>query len=577
MKLPIADGATINRRLGGLMLAYRGQLAAVLALQLGSAFAGIALPWVMGRAVDQIQAGTTLTWVQRVMIGTVVLVVVGAVLSYFAEYQARVLGERVFAKLRDDLVGTVTHLPLSTVEAAGTGDLLGRTTHDVERVQFMVRQGISAVLVLVTTLVVTVVAAFLTSPLLALVLLVEVPAVWIAMVWYLPRTIPSYRAGASAWADMSGIANETIDQSETVDSARLAPLRSARLDAAIREIWRLERYGAWMRVVLIGVLGLVVLLPVLLTVLAGAWAIQAGLATLGVVTTVTLYAYQLRGPVWEMMFWVDQIQSSQASLARIFGVELVGPDRTPTGAEPVGRQIEARDVHYAYRPGVDVLHGVTLHLRPGETLAMVGPSGAGKSTFGRMLAGIHPPTSGTVQVGGVELTDLPEDVLHRQVVLVSQEHHVFVGTIADNLHLAQPAATESQMLTALAAVEADEWVLGMPQGLDTKVGAGGITLTPAQAQQVALARIVLMDPHTLVLDEATSLLDPTAARSLERSLGLALAGRTVIAIAHRLYTAHDADRVAVMMEGDIVEIGSHDQLVAAGGEYASLWESWQKD
>lgn len=577
MKLPIADGAVVRRRVGALLASYRREISVVLVLQLGSALAAIALPWAMGRAVDRIQQGTSLDWVRTVMLAAIAAVVVGAVLSYFAEYRARVLGERVFAQLREDLVRTVTHLPLSTVESAGTGDLVGRTTHDIDRVQFTVRQGISSMLVLATTIVVTVVASVATSPLLSLVLLVEVPAVWVLMKWYLPRTIPAYRASAASWASLSGTVNETIEQAETVDSARLVPLRIQRLDTAIAEVWRLERYAAWMRVFLIAGLGFVTLLPVLGMVLVGAWAVPAGAVTLGQVTTAALYAYQLRGPVWEATFWIDQIQYTQASLSRIFGVDLVEPDREATGEEPRDRTMRARDVHYAYREGEDVLHGVDLDLRPGETLAMVGPSGAGKSTFGRMLAGIHPPTSGSVSVGGVELVDLEEEVLQGQVVLVTQEHHVFVGTVADNLRLARSGATDEQIHAALAAVEADEWVDRLGQGMDTLVGAGGLTLSPAQAQQLALARIVLMDPHTLVLDEATSLMDPTAARSLERSLAKVLEGRTVVAIAHRLYTAHDADRVAVMMDGNIVELGPHRELVAAGGEYASLWESWQKD
>lgn len=577
MKLPIADGAVVRRRVGGLLASHRGEILAVLVLQLGAALAAIALPWVMGRVVDRIAQGTTQRWVEEVMVVALVAVVLGAVLSYFAEYRARVLGERVFADLREDLVRAVTHLPLSTVESAGTGDLVGRTTHDIDRVQFTVRQGVSAILVLATTIVVTVVATAVTSPLLALVLLLEVPAVWVVMHWYLPRTVPAYRASAASWARLSGTVNETIDQAETVDAARLQPLRIAHLDNAISEVWRLERYAAWMRVFLVGTLGFITLVPVLGMVLLGAWGVQAGAVTLGQVTTAALYAYQLRGPVWESTFWIDQIQYTQASLSRIFGVDLVEPDRTPSGREPEGAKVRARDVHYAYRAGEDVLHGVDLDLEPGETLAMVGPSGAGKSTFGRMLAGIHPPTKGSVSVGGVELVDLEEDVLQGQVVLVTQEHHVFVGTVADNLRLARHEADDAQVRAALAAVGADSWVDSLDKGIDTQVGAGGLTLTPAQAQQLALARIVLMDPHTLVLDEATSLMDPTAARSLERSLGRVLQGRTVVAIAHRLYTAHDADRVAVMLDGRIVELGPHDELVAAGGEYASLWESWQKE
>lgn len=577
MKLPIADGAVVRRRVGALLASHRGEITVVLVLQIGSALAAIALPWVMGRVVDRISEGTSTRWVEEVMVAAIFAVVVGAVLSYFAEYRARVLGERVFADLREDLVRAVTHLPLSAVESAGTGDLVGRTTHDVDRVQFTVRQGISAILVLVTTIVVTVVATVATSPLLSLVLLLEVPAVVLVMRWYLPRTVPAYRASAASWARLSGTVNETIDQAETVDAARLAPLRITHLDDAIAEVWRLERYAAWMRMFLVAFLGLITLLPVLGMVLLGSWGVQAGVVTLGQVTTASLYAYQLRGPVWESTFWIDQIQYTQASLSRIFGVDLVEPDRTPSGREPEGAKVRARDVHYAYRAGEDVLHGVDLDLEPGETLAMVGPSGAGKSTFGRMLAGIHPPTKGSVSVGGVELVDLEENVLQGQVVLVTQEHHVFVGTVADNLRLARHEADDAQVRSALAAVGADSWVDSLDKGIDTPVGAGGLTLSPAQAQQLALARIVLMDPHTLVLDEATSLMDPTAARSLERSLGRVLQGRTVVAIAHRLYTAHDADRVAVMLDGQIAELGPHDELVAAGGEYASLWESWQKE
>jgi ABC-type multidrug transport system fused ATPase/permease subunit len=205
---------------------------------------------------------------------------------------------------------------------------------------------------------------------------------------------------------------------------------------------------------------------------------------------------------------------------------------------------------------------------------VVGPSGAGKSTLGRLLAGIHPPREGRVDVGGVRLVDLPLDTLRKEVALVTQEQHVFVGTLAENLRLARPHATDERLRDALAAVDALEWVELLPDGLETVVGTGGYPLTPAQSQQLALARLVLADPHTLVLDEATSLLDPRAARHLERSLGSVLEGRTVVAIAHRLHTAHDADRVAVVEDGTISELGSHDELVAAGGSYASLWESW---
>jgi ABC-type multidrug transport system fused ATPase/permease subunit len=297
--------------------------------------------------------------------------------------------------------------------------------------------------------------------------------------------------------------------------------------------------------------------------------------SLGDVTAATLYVQMLIDPVDRIVSILDELQIGGASLARLLGVAYVPDDRATTGRQPEDEQLEAEDVRFSYVPGRDVLHGVDLSVGVGERIAMVGPSGAGKSTLGRLLAGIHPPRTGTVTVGGVGLTELPLTDLRGHVALVTQEHHVFVGSIRENLALAVDDVTSDEKLwAALDAVDAREWVEALPDGLDTVVGSGGRSLTPAQAQQLALARLVLADPHTLVLDEATSLIDPRAARHLERSLAAVLHGRTVIAIAHRLFSAHDADRVAVVEDGRISEFGPHDQLVEQGGSYAALWSSW---
>ncbi|MEN1976387.1 ABC transporter ATP-binding protein [Cellulomonas sp. P4] len=577
MKLPVADPTALRRHTAALLRRHRRGLVLVVVLHVLAATAGLTGPWLLGRLVDAVVDGTTTAAVDRTILVLVVAVLAQTVLIRYAQRSAMVLGETVFAELREEFVATVTRLPLSTVERAGTGDLVARTTTDIDRVQYTVRFGVPRILVTVATIALTAVAAVVTNALVAIGLLAGLPLLLGVTRWYLRRAAPAYLRESAAYATINGTITESVEGARTVDALGLGARRRARLDADLREAFAAETRTLGLRTVLFPGVDTAFILPVVAVLAWGAYLISTGHATVGAVTTIALYAMQIIHPIGELIFWLDEIQVGATSLARIIGVADVAPDRTARDARPADEAVVASEVRYAYRPGRDVLHGVDLTLRTGERLAVVGPSGAGKSTLGRMLAGIHPPTGGAVTVGEVPLVDLPLDELRGHVALVTQEHHVFVGPLADNLRLADPDADDDALERALRAVDAWEWVAALPGGLATEVGSGGVALTPAQAQQVALARLVLLDPHTLVLDEATSLLDPRAARHLERSLSAVLEGRTVVAIAHRLHTAHDADRVAVVDAGRITEIGPHDELVAAGGEYASLWSSWQRE
>ena len=573
--LPIADGPELRRHARRLARRHRAALAGVVGLHALAAAAGLVGPALLGRLVQAVTDGTTRSYVDRIALVLAAFILLQTVLTWFARRTSFVVSERIFAELREDFMRTVLALPLSSVERAGTGDLVSRTTADVDALARTVRFAIPETLIAAVTTVLTVAAAVWVSPAAALALVAGVPAIVIGTRWYLRRAPQGYLRERAAYASMAGTVGETVDGGLTVDALGLAEYRVRQVDEDLAEAYAAERYTLRLRTFWFPTAEIAYVLPVVAGVLWGGWLVHAGHASIGEVTAVILYAQQLADPVDRLISWLDEIQVGGASLARLVGIEAVPPDRFASGRLPTGDALAARDVRYAYVPGRDVLHGIDLDLEPGERVAVVGPSGAGKSTLGRLLAGIHPPRTGRVEVGGVELVELPLETLRQEVALVTQEQHVFVGTLADNLRLARPQASEAELEGALAAVDALEWAEALPDGLETVVGAGGEPLSPPQTQQLALARLVLADPHTLVLDEATSLLDPRAARHLERSLASVLTGRTVVAIAHRLHTAHDADRVAVVEDGLLHELGTHDELIERDGAYAALWESWQ--
>jgi ABC-type multidrug transport system fused ATPase/permease subunit len=575
--LPIADGPDLRLQARRLGRRHRGALAGMVGLHAAAAAAGLAGPPLLGKIVQSVQQGTTRGHVDTLVLVLAAALVLQTILTFMARLASFVLSEKMFAELREDFMLRVLALPLSTVERAGTGDLVSRTTADVDALARTVRFAIPETLIAAVTTLLTVVAAVWVSPIAALPCIAGVPVLMVGTRWYLRRAPAGYLWERASYATLAGTVSETVEGGRTVEALSLREERVRRIDSDLDNSYRAERRTLFLRTMWFPSAEFAYVLPVAASLAWGGWLVSSGRASIYQVTAVALFVVKLADPVDRLISWLDEIQVGATSFARLVGIVRVPPDRFATDDEPEDDRLRAEDVRYAYVADRDVLHGIDLDLEPGERVAVVGPSGAGKSTLGRLLAGIHPPRIGLVEVGGVRLVDLPLDTLRTEVALVTQEQHVFVGTLADNLRLARPGASDDQLTEAFRAVDAIEWMEALPDGLETVVGAGGYPLTPAQAQQVALARLVLADPHTLVLDEATSLLDPRAARHLERSLASVLDGRTVVAIAHRLHTAHDADRVAVVEDGLLNELGTHAELVANRGPYAALWDSWHGD
>ena len=575
-RLPIASAETVNKEMWELLWQHRFGFLAVALLQLLTTSAALVPPRAFGNLLDDLKKNASEVNVQQTVIIVIIALILQSTFVYFTKVRASILGEFVLSALRERFVSRVIELPPHVVERAGSGELLTRTTTDIDHITWAVRDAVPVITVCLVSIAGISTAIAFTAPNFLAAVFIGIPFVFSATRWYLRRSSQAYRVETSSWAIANSVLVETAESGRTIDALRLGGARVARTEASISRWIEWERYTLRLRSRWFPVVELNYILPVSSALLMGAYFYQRGDMTIAQITSGILYAQMLAGPIEAMLWWIDELQTGKASLSRLLGIQEID-DREIKEGTPDGREIMGDEVRYGYRTGRDVLKGLSFMIEPGTKIAIVGPSGAGKSTLGRLLAGVQPPNSGAITVGGAQIGYMPIEDARTHVALVTQEHHVFVGTLRENLLLAKESASDDEIWSALNAVDASSWAGELPEGLETKVGSGGHRLLPAQAQQLALARLVLADPHTLILDEATSLLDQQAARHLESSLGAVLQGRTVIAIAHRLQSAHDADLIAVIDDGRISEWGSHNQLIAANGAYAHLWRSWRDE
>jgi ATP-binding cassette, subfamily B, bacterial len=491
---------------------------------------------------------------------------------------AATAGERFLGALRTAAFDRLQALPLGFFERERAGVLVSRLTSDVQALTEFVREALVEVAGSALQITLTIAALLVLSPILAATSLVALPILIAASLGF-------HHGAGRAYGTIRDRVAETL----TALQEGFAGVRV--VQAFRREHHTLERYrprshgqiAAWrhasfVNVRLFPVIALAQTAALVAVLLVAASLYRAGDISEGTIAAFVLYLIQLFDPVARLSEWLSDFRQGLAALGKVAGL-LETPTaivERPGAVElPAAGRLAFRGVSFGYDPSRPVVREVTLEVEPGEHVALVGATGAGKSTLSKLLTRQYDPTDGRIELGGVDLRDALLTSLHRRVVLLPQEGHLFSGSIADNVRLARPDATDDEVHGAVRRIGALERFASLPHGLDTDVQTRGLRLSAGERQLVGLARVALADPAVIILDEATSSLDPGTEAVVERALAAVAEGRTMVTIAHRLSTAERADRVAVLERGRLVEVASHDELVEQGERYARLWESWQ--
>ncbi len=563
---------------------HRARLGAAVALLLTQNAAAMSGPYLVmlgiDRAIDPLREGRP---------GPLVAVAVAFAAAAGIEYAARRaflalsarIGQAVLLDLRQRVYAHFLRLPVAFHERYTSGRMISRLTSDIDSIAELVDGGVESLVMAALTIVsVAGILLWLDLPLAAVTLLAFPLLFWLSR-WFARASAAAYRRTREAMALVIVHFVESMRGIRAVQAYRRQE-RNQQIFASVNDDYRHSSRHAFRLIATyspgIKLIGNVTVAVVLCY---GGARVLGGETGVGVLAAFLLYLRRFFEPMQELSQFYNSLQSATAALEKLAGVlderpEVAEPAQpVPLPRGPTRGAVEFRDVSFGYHTGRAILTGLDLDIPAGQTVALIGPTGAGKSTVAKLLARFHDPTGGTVSLDGVDLRQVADTELRRTMVLVTQETHLFGGTVAENIRFGRPDADDAAVEAAARAIGAHDFIAALPGGYATEVHRRGGRLSAGQRQLVAFARAFLADPAVLILDEATSSLDVPTERLVQHALGTILRDRTAVVIAHRLSTVETADRVLVLDGGRIVEDGPPARLVTEGGRYAALHRQWR--